>query len=127
MAPQPQPAPEPEPRVDISSWLDASALAGAPPATDETLARLLTGNETQTPLAQADFSVLSSIVSNYTDPSSVPWSSVKKTKNMEVMRADRDGVTKFLTVMSPGYGKGIPIDYPVLQFRDEEFFLADGG
>ena len=101
-----EPEPEPEPEQPVRS--------------DEKLCQLLTGAETQEPITEGMFDVLSALV----DAPSDAWITVKRTKNMEVRRSDHGGVVKFLTIMSESYGKGIPLAYASLGLRDDAFFVS---
>eukprot|EP01048_Picozoa_sp_COSAG05_P018354 COSAG05_NODE_2669_length_2780_cov_1.727815_3_plen_328_part_00 len=101
-----EPEPEPEPEQPVRS--------------DEKLCQLLTGAETQEPITEGMFDVLSALV----DAPSDAWITIKRTKNMEVRRSDHGGVVKFLTIMSESYGKGIPLAYASLGLRDDAFFVS---
>ena len=113
----PQEVLEPEPEQALGPVSEPeSAEEGVPPS-QLTVASLITGEETEDPITDEMFDLMSTLVDNPDDS----WLPCKESKQMTILKNKDGGTKKWMMINTPEYGAGIPAKYPMMNFKDFEF------
>lgn len=105
--PEQELCPEPQPE---------SAEEGVPPS-QLTVASLITGEETEEPITDEMFDLMSTLVDSPDDS----WLPCKENKQMTILKNKDGGTKKWMMINTPEYGTGIPAKYPMMNFKDHDF------